>query len=647
MGSYNPYNIGKQSEQMIKKANIVTIENLIDINKKIPINKKNIKDAELINVISKYFQEKLQNNKILMEDMIFLLANSRGQVVEVISSKEVPTFLKKNNNEYLDFRTETIGVNSIGLAVDNKVFTYVQGKEHSLDLLKEYMSISVPIILNDGLFSIVISVLVSITSNPNKKIADLLKLLLESFYIESKLLTKIQKDNSVSKLTKGLYSSINTIEVLSEAIKYVRYIYPKDELELWLTHDYEIQDVKINLLTKVHDNENVISKSFIEGKMYIDQQLGQLVAPIRGKQGIYGVLKIYSEDFYDSLKSHFIEDITEIMGSAFEKANLYEQSINSVKKFQLINDLTKVLNSSLKEEAILEGTIKELNRVYKTEYISFFNLGDKENELQVVASNYEEKYKSLSINDTYVGLAFNRKEPIIIADSNKGYGIQDGLNKNSYYNSLIAVPIFVEGEIINVLSIGSMRTNRFSYDDLKTIELCSQHLGLALTNSHLYRKIKRLANTDYLTNLYNRSYLDKKIIKLQNVEKNGSLLLFDIDNFKDINDIHGHQTGDQVLVQVANIFKTSIREEDIAARWGGEELAIYLHKANVDISKKIGERIIKRVESETTPKITISCGVATWKGEENNIDYLDLVHKADKALYVAKNNGKNQLRVYK
>ena len=104
--------------------------------------------------------------------------------------------------------------------------------------------------------------------------------------------------------------------------------------------------------------------------------------------------------------------------------------------------------------------------------------------------------------------------------------------------------------------------------------------------------------------------------------------------------------GDKVLVQVANIFKNNIRDEDVAARWGGEELAIYLPKINHEVAEKIAERIIRRVRDETNPRVTISCGVAHWIADDKDIDYLLLVHKADQALYKAKKNGKDQLIIY-
>ena len=121
--------------------------------------------------------------------------------------------------------------------------------------------------------------------------------------------------------------------------------------------------------------------------------------------------------------------------------------------------------------------------------------------------------------------------------------------------------------------------------------------------------------------------------------------LVDIDNFKRVNDTYGHQVGDKILIQVSQIIKTSIRDSDIAARWGGEELAVYLPQVAKAQTIRIAERIRVRVLEETNPQVTVSCGVSDWNWEEDKISVESLFYRADMALYQAKNNGRNQIRI--
>jgi len=261
-------------------------------------------------------------------------------------------------------------------------------------------------------------------------------------------------------------------------------------------------------------------------------------------------------------------------------------------------------------------------------------------------SNIELKDDIIPVEGTYLGLSYKRGEAIIIADSKVDYGLEGKYCDSYGYRSLIIAPIFSEAEVIGVLTVCSEEANYYTYDDFKFLQLLSQQFNLSLTNSNVLSKIQQLAITDYLTELFNRSYLDDKIKESQLADNGGILLLFDLDDFKDINDTYGHDVGDRVLIQVAKIFKNNIRDEDVAARWGGEELAIYLPKIDQNIAVKVAERIVQRVRDETNPMVKISCGVANWKADDKEIDYMLLVHKADQALYKAKKNGKDQLMIY-
>jgi diguanylate cyclase (GGDEF)-like protein len=119
----------------------------------------------------------------------------------------------------------------------------------------------------------------------------------------------------------------------------------------------------------------------------------------------------------------------------------------------------------------------------------------------------------------------------------------------------------------------------------------------------------------------------------------------DIDNFKRVNDTYGHQVGDKILIQASNIIKSSIRDSDVAARWGGEELTVYLPQVAKDQSLRIAERIRQRVMNETSPQVTVSCGVSDWNWEEDKISVESLFYRADMALYEAKHNGRNQIKI--
>lgn len=129
-----------------------------------------------------------------------------------------------------------------------------------------------------------------------------------------------------------------------------------------------------------------------------------------------------------------------------------------------------------------------------------------------------------------------------------------------------------------------------------------------------------------------------------------SLMLFDIDNFKKVNDTYGHSAGDAVLANVAQTVKNCVRKEDIVARWGGEEFIVFFKYTNINSALMVAEKIRASVENLTvvTPehniKVTISIGISRFKKTDSNPN--DVIERADDSMYVSKNTGKNKVTLY-
>jgi len=161
-------------------------------------------------------------------------------------------------------------------------------------------------------------------------------------------------------------------------------------------------------------------------------------------------------------------------------------------------------------------------------------------------------------------------------------------------------------------------------------------------------KLEKISITDRLTGLYNRhktdSVLENEFKRSERFGSSFSLLLLDIDNFKSVNDIYGHQAGDKVLVEIANLLLDSIRTIDIVGRWGGEEFLIIAPQTESKGALSIAESIRLKIEKHSFSKIgsiTVSLGISTYK-QGDTID--DLMSRADSALYIAKAEGKNQIQ---
>ena len=167
------------------------------------------------------------------------------------------------------------------------------------------------------------------------------------------------------------------------------------------------------------------------------------------------------------------------------------------------------------------------------------------------------------------------------------------------------------------------------------------------------KDMELLASQDHMTKLYNRRYFSEisaSIFKLSKRNQNNlSVLMLDIDKFKNINDTFGHHVGDDVIISLANVLKEFSRESDVACRFGGEEFLILLPETAIDGAFSIGEKIRKHVEElviefgkKQTLQFTISVGVSEVDFErEKNIE--QTIHRADDALYAAKESGRNKV----
>jgi diguanylate cyclase (GGDEF)-like protein len=163
------------------------------------------------------------------------------------------------------------------------------------------------------------------------------------------------------------------------------------------------------------------------------------------------------------------------------------------------------------------------------------------------------------------------------------------------------------------------------------------------------KRLEKLATIDSLTEIYNRYKIDDEIklqiARYQRYKEPFSLLMFDIDYFKSVNDTYGHDVGDRVLKALSRLVSNHIRTTDIFGRWGGEEFVVILENTRKEEAFVIAEKLRKMVQTHTIDgkyKITISIGVTQYEEPESRED---VIKKADEALYRAKENGRNQVVV--
>lgn len=243
-----------------------------------------------------------------------------------------------------------------------------------------------------------------------------------------------------------------------------------------------------------------------------------------------------------------------------------------------------------------------------------------------------------------------RRQPILF-DLSKGKSPVSGsyqFNFSEDTQSYLGVPMLSKEEVFGVIILENRKDKKsFSDADLNLLTNISTQVSFAYENLILYE----LAITDGLTRLFVHRHfherLEEEINRAKRYNSRVSMLMMDLDNFKDFNDSYGHQFGDRVLRDISNLIRSNVRECDIASRYGGEEFAIMLPQAEKDKAVIVANRIKNKIEKHRFDFqnkdifLTISVGVSSFPDEA--YDKNSLIEIADKRLYEAKRMGRNRV----
>lgn len=456
------------------------------------------------------------------------------------------------------------------------------------------------------------------------------------------------KENRYKRLfhiTEKFHSLLDKESLLREIIVSLEQLYPSFSCYLLLSQDYHNQN-ELPIIDLEYDSENITAmEAYVSGNTKLENSLEEnssiLYAPLKGKQGVYGVLQIIAANIlvFPKDEIEFITLLANAAGGALENTKLYQQSRQVISDLQLINETTHRLNSKLRLKDMISYMTNQIKHSFQAEEAGFFLLTDNLMNSKLLPGSTPFFYTKQA--HPYIEYIKNKilieKEALFFGDINI-----PSINGIKCFRSILAVPMVQRGKFKGFSIVMNQEPYFFSFEAFKLLQSLIHHSALALSNSMLREELERMIITDHLTKLHSRNYLDEKIQLSMKEDEQGTFILIDIDNFKDINDTYGHQVGDEVLVQVANIIRGNIRDRDVGARWGGEEMAIYLPKVTLETGVAVAERLVKAVAEYSIPSITVSCGVSYWHRDMLD-SYNYLFKRADESLYTAKGTGKNKV----
>lgn len=399
---------------------------------------------------------------------------------------------------------------------------------------------------------------------------------------------------------------------------------------------------------------------FLSGQSIVDQNLRSFMCvPFIHQSRVIGMCQINSASDGDPFGP---EDL-ELFSAVGMHATVLIENCKAYRKRQEYNQIlfhlgraTQQLSSLLQKDRILKEAVRIACKILNcTKASVMLKTGRDQLRLASVQGMTPEVWAK--IDKRQLGKRFVRKviedgKPLLVSD------IRDlGVSPNPRYdtNSLLIVPIIssvLDGERpIGAISVtDKVAGGKFSGNDQKILSILAGQVAITIKNADLYEK----ATVDSLTKVYVRRFFDLKLdeeMALATAKNRPlSLLMLDIDHFKSVNDQHGHDAGDAVLKHFAHLLKKCVRPTDCVARYGGEEFSVILTKADEKRACRVAERIRLAVESsefkipKKTLRITVSIGVTTFSAGDNGAKFYK---RADEALYVAKNEGRNQYRCWK
>lgn len=343
-------------------------------------------------------------------------------------------------------------------------------------------------------------------------------------------------------------------------------------------------------------------------------------------------------------------------------ANPGEKTDNGIWLLEQVTPLARQINC-LDIDKIADVCISRIPKLVSARFASVYVLDETNNILHLYKHNHPFPINQIvSLNQKPTPLmvmAVRSKELILVPDIDihKKPIIrksQRAFAENYETKNCAIVPLLCQDRVVGVLNLADKTDGGFfNSGDIALIELFSQLIGASIGNVRLFEKIQRQATTDGLTGLVNHKtfyeILEKELWRSRRFGGLISLIMIDIDNLKTINDAYGHRAGDTAIREISKRIKECIRQIDIAARYGGDEFAVILINTDLNDAIIVAERMVEAVAKHPAfwnkRQIPLSISVGLGRYDADNTPE-DITSRSDRALYTAKQSGKNTVRIF-
>ena len=368
---------------------------------------------------------------------------------------------------------------------------------------------------------------------------------------------------------------------------------------------------------------------------------------------IYSRRRDKLEQIYNLKSEKLEEEINIFSNNIKEKKSAILSLDEKLERYSILKDVVEELSVALSADDINNLIIeKAYETIKKGGRVLLFLVDTEKQELMLTASKNTSRVKAKK-GDLFDHWVLRHRKPLIIEDAAADFRFPaDEVEKEKgVFRSLITVPLVNEDKVVGILRMDNPKELIYTQDDLRLLDILADLGVVAIQNAILYSQTQELAIHDGLTGLFVRRYFmerfSEEVKRAARSKGTFSLMMIDIDNFKDYNDKYGHTAGDLVLKHLSQAINSKIKEGDMLARYGGEELVLFLVGVNKESAAGYAESIRKMAENNPImlrrkeSRVTVSIGVSNYPKDSILKD--ELIKIADNRLYKAKNSGRNRV----